>query len=109
MKLTELLTQREALQRQAHLANLAYAHAQLAEFASRIARAGLRGRVTLRHPSSEQETLWATLTALEGHQSVIEEHFTDLEIMDLADVLAYLGGQTQLELTFSLEQFAASF
>jgi hypothetical protein len=109
MKLTQLLNQREILLHQSHLANLAYAHAQLAEFAARIARAGLRGRVTLRHPSPQQEIFSAALTAVEGNQSVIEEHFTDLEVADLADVIGYLCGQSFVELTFPIQDLSAKF
>lgn len=109
MNLSQLLAQRDALLRQAHLANLAYAYAQLVEFAARIARARLTGRVTLRHPSPEQEIYCATLTALEGNQSVLEEHFTDLDVMDLADVVAFACGQSRLDLTFSIQDFAREF
>lgn len=109
MNLSQLLAQRDALLQQAHLANLAYAHSQLADFAGRIARARLTGRVTLRHPLPDQENYCATLTALEGNQSVLEEHFTDLDVTDLADVLAFLCGQGQLELTFRIQELAAKF
>jgi hypothetical protein len=109
MKLSHLLQQRDLLLQQAQRANLAYAHSQLASFSARIARAGLRGRVTLRHPAPDEERFWASLTALDGNQSVIEEHFTDADVMDLADVLAFLAGQNRAELTFHLEEFTSRF
>ena len=73
-KLSTLLTQRQALLRQARLANLAFAYTTLMEFAHRIARAQLSGRVTLKHsprstaisPSSKNtsrmKTSWIWLT-----------------------------------------------
>lgn len=109
MNLSQLLAQRDALLQQARLANLAYAYAQLADFVDRVARARLSGRVTLRHASPEQENYCATLTALEGNQSVLEEHFTDLDVMDLADVIAFVSGQSQLALTFPIQELASRF
>ncbi|MDI1249112.1 MAG: hypothetical protein PSV13_09640 [Lacunisphaera sp.] len=48
MNFQQLLQQRDALLRQARLANTAYAYRRLDEFAGRIARARLHGAVTLR-------------------------------------------------------------
>jgi hypothetical protein len=109
MKLSILLSQRQALLRQARLANLAFAYAKLGDFAGRIARARLTGEVSLRHAAPEAECYWATLTARAGRQSVIEEHFTDEDIMDLADVLAFTTGKNDPELTFRLEELPEKF
>ena len=110
MHLSKLLSQRDALLRQTRLANLAYAYSQLEDFAARIARGGLRGRVALRHPAEEQDVYGATLTSLDGSsQSVIEEHFTDTDVLDLADVIAFLCDQNRVELTFRIEELAAKF
>ena len=47
MNVSRLLSQRNALLRQARLANLAYAYHRLSEFGARIERAHLEGEVTL--------------------------------------------------------------
>jgi hypothetical protein len=109
MKLEKLLSQRNTLLQEVHLANLGFAYAKLAEFHTRIQRAALRGLVTLRHPQPEAEQYWATLTLVEGNQSVIEEHFTDEDVLDFADVLAYLTNQRELSLTFRIEDLAVTF
>ena len=108
-KLTTLITQRQALLQQARLANLAFAYATLGKFGRRIARARLTGSVTLTSPDPEAEHYWAALNALDGRQSVIEEHFADEDLMDLADVLEFITGQQPLELTFRIEEFAEAF
>ena len=109
MKLSLLLTLRPALLRQAHLAGLAFAYWKLRDFATRIARAQLRGEVHLQQAEAEAGRYWASLTALEGSQSVIEEHFTDEDIMDLADLVAFVTGESHLDLTFRIEQLAERF
>ena len=109
MKLSHLLRQRPALLRQARLTNLAFAYAKLDGFATRIARAHLHGEVNLRQATPEAERSWASLTALQGNQSVIEEHFTDEDIMDLADLVAFASGESNLDATFAIEQFAEKF
>jgi hypothetical protein len=108
-KLSTLLTQRQALLRQARLANLAFAYTTLMEFAHRIARAQLSGRVTLKPAAPAAERYWASLTALDGNQSVIEEHFADEDLMDLADVLAFVTGNDSLEVTFRLQDLAEEY
>lgn len=105
MNFHQLLQQRDALLRQARLANTAYAYRRLGDFAGRIARARLHGTVTLR-PGDPQENLpWPELVAEEGSQAVIAEHFLEEEIIELADILAFLGGHEQpVECTFRLEE-----
>lgn len=107
--LTSLLTHRAALLAQARLANLAYAYETLRRFEQRIARARLRGRVTVRHAAPEEERYWASLTANDGAQSVLEEHFSDEDVMELADVISFLTCTHALELTFPLEELAERF
>lgn len=109
MNLSLLLAQRQALLRQAHLADLAFAYRKLSDFAARVARAGLRGAINLKQASPEAERCWASLTALSGSQSVIEEHFTDEDVMDLADLIAFVTGEGNLDLTFPVEQLAEKF
>ena len=106
-KLSTLLAQRPALLAQARLANLAFAHATLTTFAARIARAPLTGRVVLRQIDPGADRYWPTLTALDASQSVIDEHFADEELLDLADVLAFTTGSNATELTFELDDIAA--
>ena len=112
MKLSTLISGRTELLRQAHLANLALAHETLLGFARRIERARLAGRVLLLPAAPEADRFCVTLTAIDGNQSVIEEHFADEELMELADVLAFTldrrAGEPR-EIAFRLEQFAESF
>lgn len=108
-KLSTLLRQRADLLRQARLANLASAYQTLDDLAGRIARARLAGRVTVTHAAPDEERYWPALTALDLSQSVIEEHFTDEDVCELASVLAFTTGEDELELTFPLEDFAELF
>jgi hypothetical protein len=108
-KLSTLLNRREALLQQARLANLAFAYKTLSDFTERIARARLMGRVALQHASADVERYWASLTAIDGNQSVIEEHFSDADIMDLADVIAFTTRSDDLDLTFRWEDVADTF
>jgi hypothetical protein len=65
-------------------------------------------QLTLTDPA--QDRLWPTLVAHEGNQSVIEEHFTDEDLVELADLVTFLrdDAHTQ-EFTFRLEGFATHF
>ena len=109
MKLSILLAQRPALLGEARLANLAFAYAKLSEIAVRISRARIRGTIRLRQATPDAEATWIPLTALEGNQSVIEEHFADDDLMIFADAIAYITGETQLDVTFRIEEFAEKF
>ena len=109
MKLSQLLQQREALLRQSRLSNLAFAYWHLGRLVARITGAGLRGNVRLQPADPDAERYWPVLTALEGSQSVIEEHFTDEELTDLADAIAYTTGASDLDVTFRIEQLADKF
>jgi hypothetical protein len=109
MKLSTLLTQRHTLVRQARLANLAFAYETLATFVARIVRARLQGTVVLKSPAPELEQFCATLTALHGSQAVLEEHFTDEDLLELADVISFLAGTPVADETFRLEDVAEKF
>lgn len=109
MKLTQLLKARDALVRQAALANLAFAYETLDTFATRISRAQLTGQVHLKTADPDAERYWGTLTALEGSQAVIEEHFTEENLTDVTDAIAYATGRNDFELTFEIEDFADIF
>ncbi len=108
-KLSTLLAQRPDLLRQARLANLAFAYETLAACATRIARARLTGRVTLTPAAPDVERYCATLVAHAGSQSVLEEHFTDESILELADTIALVRDQPAGEVSFQIEAFAEVF
>lgn len=109
MNISELLCHRDALLRQAHLANLAFAHERLGDFVARISRGRLRGPVCLKRADDDAGRPWPSLTALLGHQSVIEEHFSDEDIVDLVDVIAYALDVREPELVFDLEDVTERF
>lgn len=108
-KLSTLLSRRPTLLRQARLANLAYAYTTLQSFQQRITRARLSGQVSLKFTAPHAERYWPQLVALENSQSVIEEHFTDEDLMELADVLAFVTGNDIHEITFALEDLSDLF
>jgi hypothetical protein len=49
------------------------------------------------------------LTALEGNQSVIEEHFTDENILELEELIFFITGEDGADTIFRWEEFAARF
>ena len=108
-KLSSLLSRRLTLLHEARLANLGFAYTTLRNFSARINRARLSAQVTLKSPAPQVERYLASLTALDSNQSVIEEHFTDEDLMELADVLTFITGNDPLEITFALEDFADLF
>jgi hypothetical protein len=112
MKLSTLISSREELLRRAHLANLALAHETLRGFARRIAAAGLRGELVLQPAAPEEGRYCATLTAFASSQSVVEEHFTEEDLMDLADFLCLALGRTAgdpRDIAFRGERFVETF
>jgi predicted metal-dependent hydrolase len=103
MKLSKLLASRQSILRQAHLATLAHAFVTTKRLADRVATAKLRGPVRLQPADPRDERYWPALTALEGNQSVLEEHFSDEDLVHLADA-AVLALETEFtELNFHLE------
>jgi len=109
MNFHQLLHQRDALLRQARLANTAYAYGRLGEFAGRISRAQLHGAVRLDSGDPAGERPWPGLTALDGSQAVLEEHFLDEDILELADILCFLGLEVGAGFTFRLEDLGGRF
>jgi len=109
MKISKLLATHHALIKQARLANQAQAYSTLRRCAERVRRAQLCGLVNLRQPNADLGRLWASLTALEGNQAVLEEHFSDEELMEFADAVAFARGVTGLDITFRLESLMAEF
>ena len=105
MNFQQLLHQRDALLRQARMANLAFAYQRLGEFVARITRARLHGLVQLRPGDPAGEQPWPALTALDGSQAVLDEHFLDEEIVELMDILGFLGEEMNADgMTFRLEE-----
>src|SRR4051812_44437616 len=109
MKLSKLLANRQSIVRRAYLANLADVYRTLVVFSDRIARARLSGWVHLTHANEDEERYWPSLRAMEGSQSVIEEHFTDTEIFDLAEAVAFISEDQDLNLEFPLEELHERF
>lgn len=106
MKFSQLLHQRDALLRQARLANVAFAYDWLQAFAARAARARLRGTFTLRDGDPDEGQPWPTLEAEAASPAVLAEHFLDEDIVELADILAYLHDGVRLaERRFRWEEF----
>src|SRR5690348_6809590 len=110
MNFHHLLHQRDALLRQARLANLAYAFQWLENIVHRVAFARLHGWVEIRPGDADGAQPWPSLTALEGSQAVLEEHFLDEEIVELADILGFLGEPLPNDgLRFRLEELASRY
>ena len=109
MKLSRLLANRQTLNRQAYLANLAFGYFALKRIATRVAAARLHGLVRLQTAAPAEEHSWPTLTALEGNQSVIEEHFSDEDILHLADAIAFAREGDFTELEFELRDLEGNY
>lgn len=109
MKLSQLLAKRSELLRQARLANQAFAFERLEEFARRLTRAGIRGGLRLQQVSPENERYCATLTGECCNPSVIEEHFTEEELVEFADAVALSIGANDIDLCFPAEDLRRRF
>lgn len=109
MKLSQLLASRSALLRQATLANAAFAYSTLARLAQRISLARLSGPVRLLAIDPSVERFAPQLVALAGHQSVIEEHFDEADLLRLADALAFVAESGATEFEFHLEELLPRF
>ena len=90
MNLQNLLRNRAALLRHARLANLAFAHEQLREFARQLQRAGVYGPVTILHADLRRSRLTPVLVASDASPAVVEEHFLEETIAQVADALRLL-------------------
>lgn len=110
MNVSRLLSQRNALLRQARLANLAYAYHRLSDYSARIQRARLHGEVTLQLADPSRENLWPTLTAYECSQAIVDEHFLDEDVAELADILVFLSEDlTATDFNFRFEELEPRF
>jgi hypothetical protein len=93
MNFSQLLHQRDALLRQARLANLAYAHERLTDYAHRVERAGLGGALALRPADPAAERPWPMLETLTCAASVLEEHFLEEDAVELEQILTFLRAE----------------
>lgn len=110
MNFHQLLHQRDALLKQARLANAAFAYQRLGDFIARLDRAQLHGLVALQPGDPLVEHPWPELAALEDSQGAIEEHFLDEDIVELADILHFLGEEVYANgLTFRLDELESRF
>ncbi|HWA27199.1 MAG TPA: hypothetical protein VG734_16200, partial [Lacunisphaera sp.] len=108
MQFHQFLHQRDSLLRQARLANVAFAYSRLAALSNRIARSRLRGLVVLRAGDAGDGQPWPHLIAETASQAVIEEHFLEEDVIDLADIIAFIDeGRRREELCFRLEELAS--
>ena len=108
MKLSSFLAQRRALLEQARLANLAFAYERLSDFRERLAASRLGGELRIRQATPDGDP-WSSLTAIHGSQSIVEEHFTDEDLMDFADIVAFASGERDVDLTFRIEDIDTLF
>ncbi len=110
MNLSNLLASRETVLAQARLTNIAYAYATLSRLLAVIRRGQLSGLVRLQQPDEKEERYWATLIALSGSQAVLDEHFSEDDVADMADAVALASpGQGLVDLTFALEQLESEY
>jgi hypothetical protein len=104
MKLSALLASRSTILRQAALAHTAAAWLTLQNASTRISAAGLHGTVRLTQADPDSgEAPWATLTSDEIRPSVLEEHFTEDDIVELADAVAYASDSALVDVDFLIE------
>ena len=96
MDIHHLLHQRDAILRQARLANLAYAHQRLGEFSARLARAGITGEIRL-EPAAPAEGRPEAVLQARCSPAVVAEHFLEADEAEFADLLAFAGSRTDGE------------
>ena len=108
MKLSALLASRPTILRQAALAHTAAAWLTLHRLSTRIAQARLAGVVHLRQDDPDSDDApWATLTSDDIRASVLEEHFTEDDLIELADAVAYATDVSYADIEFPIESLAA--
>ncbi len=109
MKISKLLAARQRILRQARLAALAHAYATLKRLADLAVAVKLAGRVRLQRADPDSERYWPALTALEGSQSRLEEHFSDEDLLDLAEAVVMVVEADYAEIEFRLEHMHEQF
>ncbi len=91
MDIHQLLRSRDAILRQARLVSLAYAHQRLGEFSARLARAGIAGELRI-EPAAPADGRPEAVMHADCAPAVVEEHFLESDISELADLLAFVRG-----------------
>ena len=110
MKLSALLASRSTILRQAALAHTAAAWLTLQYASLRIAAAGLHGTVRLRQTDPEEdENVSATLTSDDIRTSVLEEHFTEEELQEIAEAFAYATDADYADAEFPIEKLGETY
>lgn len=104
MKLSALLASRSTILRQAALAHAAAAWLTLNNASRRVAAAGLHGRVRLRQGDpADDEAPWASIESDTIRPSVLEEHFTEDDLVELAEAVAYATDSRRADVEFLIE------
>jgi hypothetical protein len=110
MKLSALLASRPTILRQAALAHTAAAWLTLHHASLRIAAGGLHGCVRLlQGDPADGEVAWATLTSDDIRPSVLEEHFTEDDLIEIAEALAYATDTERADLEFRIETLGETY
>lgn len=110
MKYDDLLNHRDELLEAAKQANIAYAHQWLGDFAGRVERAGLSGKVVLYGPDLAAGRMEPEMIAKDFSQSVVEEHFLPAEIKELHAVLLFVHDTPEIvEASFQLREIGSVY
>jgi len=109
MNISKLLASRKTLIERTRLANLAFAYATLKRFAGIARRARLTGLVRVKLPDHRAECLCAEIVALSGNQSVIEEHFSDDDIVAIADAIAFTANADDTEIVLRIDDIPTAY
>lgn len=109
MNLSNLIASRETVLAQARLANMAFAYATLKRISAVVNRTGLTHLVRLQQPNEHEERYCASLQALTGSQAVLDEHFSDDDVLALADAIAVCTPGVGLDATVMLQALEAQY
>ena len=110
MKLHHLLQNRPLLLQRKRLADVAFAFDELGKFARRISTGNLRGAVELHLADPDMGLAWPVLVGVGCSQSVVDEHFLDKDVLDLADLLVFASGnERKTTFSFRLEELERRF
>lgn len=88
---------------------MAYAYATLNRLLLVIRRGQLSGLVRLQQPDEKEERYWATLSALSGSQAVLDEHFSEDDVAEMADAVAFASPGRGLDVTFALDRLETEY
>ena len=89
---------------------MAYAYSTLSSFEKVIRRGRLTGLVRLQQPDQQEARYLSSLTALEGSQAVLDEHFSEEDVSAMADAIAFASpGIGGLDVTFFLQHLESEY